>query len=231
MEEIEKTLGHAAMHVLDICGLVAEWVQHAELKASVVDQKVAEPQGGRPEGGITRAAKELPIPGKTLLGRRRYIERAIKINTIWEEAKVAARAARLDDTKCDLLAIANERSLEAQLAKVRELAARRSTPRRKAKEPTKVGTTSGADHEIQDSIHFTEPAVRQDKTLTAEQQTELTRLRARWNDDGVLQRAELRAASPIVQRQLVADLFAATPSINDRQEVADPPTIDQPARD
>jgi hypothetical protein len=86
-------------------------------------------------------------------------------------------------------------------------------------------TTRGANLQVQDSMQFTEPAVRQDETLTAEQQTELTQLRVRWNGDGVLQRPELQAASPMVQRQFVADLLAATRSTGDQQEIAGTLTI------
>jgi hypothetical protein len=57
------------------------------------------PVGGRPESAVTRAARELPIPGKTLRARRKYGERAIKIDSIWSEAKSAARAAGLNNIK------------------------------------------------------------------------------------------------------------------------------------
>ena len=113
MEEIQQILGHAAMHLLDRYALVAEWVRHAEAKAAVFDQIVAKPKGGRPEGGIRRAARgELPIPGKTVKGRYKYIERAIKIDGIWEEAKSAARTAGLGNIQCCLLSIAHEHSLK-----------------------------------------------------------------------------------------------------------------------
>jgi hypothetical protein len=51
MSEIVLILDHAAMRLLDKCALVAEWVGHAEAKASVFGQPVQKPQGGRPEGG------------------------------------------------------------------------------------------------------------------------------------------------------------------------------------
>ena len=144
MEEIQKTLGHAAMHLLDRYALVTEWVRHAEAKASVYDQNVAKPEGGRPKGGVSRAAEELPVPGKTLLGRRKYIERAIKIASMWEEAKSAARAAGLDNIQSALFAIAHEHSPEAQLAKVQEIAARRSAPRRKRGNANQTAMTNDA---------------------------------------------------------------------------------------
>jgi hypothetical protein len=76
MAEIEVILDHSAIRLLDKCALVAEWVGHAEAKASVFGQLVHKPQGGRPEGGIARAARELAIPGKSIGGRRKFIERA-----------------------------------------------------------------------------------------------------------------------------------------------------------
>jgi hypothetical protein len=201
MEEIQKTLGHAAMHLLERYALVAEWVRHAEAKASVFDRIVAKPQGGRPEGGIKRAASgELPIPGKTLLGRRKYIERAIKIDSMWEEAKSAARAAGLDNIQSALLAITDEQSLEAQLAKVREIAARRSAPRRQRSKTTQPGTTDSTNLQIQEATFVRELAATRDETLTAEEEAQLTNLRTSWQIDKVLKRDEFESASALTKR-------------------------------
>lgn len=131
MGKIEEILGHAAMHLLDRCTLIAEWVHYAETKLSVYGQLVRKPKGGRPEGGVARAARELCVPGKTPEARRKYIERAIEIERVYPEAKSAARAAGLDSIQSSLLAIAREHSLKAQLAKVEEIGARKAAPRRK----------------------------------------------------------------------------------------------------
>jgi hypothetical protein len=133
MAEIEVILDHAAMPHLGKCELVAEWVQHAEVKVGVFGQVDHKPGGGRPEGGIARAARALTLPGKTTEARRKFVERAVKINTIWPEVKVAARGARLDNIQSSLLAIADENSPDKQLAKVKELAERKALPRRKGK--------------------------------------------------------------------------------------------------
>jgi hypothetical protein len=130
MAQIEEILGHAAMRLLEKCALVAEWVRHAEAKLSVFGHFVQKPQGGRPESGVARAARELPIPGKSIGARRKFIERALKIHGMEPEVKVAARAAGLDDRQSVLLEIASERSSEAQLAKVQEIAAAKTQPRR-----------------------------------------------------------------------------------------------------
>jgi hypothetical protein len=155
MAKIEEILDHAAIHVIEKCALIAEWVRHAEANAvSVFGQPDHKPQGGRPEGGIARAARALPVPGKTTEARRKFVERAIDIDGIWPEVKVAVRTAGLDDIQSALLAIADEKSLEAQLVKVKQLADRKGQPRRKKKsaasEPaaaaeTNAGPTGASD--------------------------------------------------------------------------------------
>ena len=105
MARIEEILGYTATPLLDKCELVAEWVKHAAAKLSVFGQIVPKPKGGRPEGGVARAARDLPVPGKTPDARRKFIERAMKIDGIWPDVKAAARAARArrrpDRVACD----------------------------------------------------------------------------------------------------------------------------------
>ena len=133
MAKIKEVLAFAGMPLLDRCSLIAEWVHHAEVKISVSGQVVQKPQGGRPEGGVAKASRELCVPGETEEARRKFVERAIKINALWDESKEVARAAGLDDTQSALLAIAGEHSLKAQLDKVREIAARKAAPHRQSK--------------------------------------------------------------------------------------------------
>ena len=132
MAKIQEILAFAGMSLLERASLVAEWVRYAEAKISVSGQLVQKTKGGRPEGGIARAARELRVPGKTEEARRKFVERAVKINTLWDETKEAARAAGLANTQSALLAIAREQSSEAQVSKVREIAACKSAPRRKS---------------------------------------------------------------------------------------------------
>jgi hypothetical protein len=139
MATIKEILVVAGMSLLERYSLIAEWVYHAETKISVSGQVVRKPQGGRPEGGVAKASRELSVPGKTQEARRKFVERAVKINALWEETKEAARAAGLDDTQSALLAIAGEHSLEAQVAKVLEIATRKAAPR---KSSTRVGGDS-----------------------------------------------------------------------------------------
>jgi hypothetical protein len=96
-----------------------------------LDKLTTKPGGGRwPEGRIARAACALTVRAKPPK-RAASVERAVKIDAILPEVKVAARTAGLDDTQSALLAIANEKSFQAQLAKTREHANRKSQPRGK----------------------------------------------------------------------------------------------------
>ena len=183
MAEIEEILGHAAMHLLDKCTLVAEWVRYAEAKLSVFGQIVPKPKGGRPEGGVARAGREPPVPGKSDEARRKFVERALKIDGIWPEVKVAARAAGLDDTQSALLAIASEHSQAAQLAKVQEITARKAMPRRKssardgnehtASSAAQSGTTSDTNPRAQDAVDIPELAAVCNETSTVEEEAQL----------------------------------------------------------
>ena len=83
---------------------------------------------------MSRAARELPVPGTSFGARRKYIVRAVDIDAISDAAKAAARTAKLDNKKTALMTIASERSPEAQLAKVKQLADRK--PHRRGKKKT-----------------------------------------------------------------------------------------------
>ena len=193
MAEIEVILDHAAMHLLDKCALVAEWVRHAEARVWVFGQVDQKPGGGRPEGGIARAARALPVPGKTTEARRKFVERAVKIYGIWPEVKVAVRTAGLDDTQSALLAIASERSSEAQLAKVQEIVARKAMPRRKSSvrdsdelatsSAAQSGTTSYTNPRIEDAVDIPELAAVCNETSTIEQKAQLATFKALASDE------------------------------------------------
>jgi hypothetical protein len=198
MAKIEEILGHAAMHLLEKCALVAEWVRYAEAKLSVSGHFVQKPGGGRPEGGVARAARELPIPGKSIGARRKFIERALKISGIWPEAKVAARAAGLDDNQSALLAIASEHSQAAQLAKVQEIATRKAMPRRKSGPP-----------EEREGAQKTEESDRTDKgAMSISEEGQLAQLKECWLEKGALQRDEWKQAPETVRHRFFTDVLA-----------------------
>jgi hypothetical protein len=109
----------------------AECVRQIAKRDTVSRQNVAKPQGGRPQGAIAKAARELPIKGKTQQARRKAIERGIKIAAISSEAKAAVKKAALDDNPSALREIAKVETPEEQLNKVQEIV------ERQANKPTK----------------------------------------------------------------------------------------------
>jgi hypothetical protein len=202
MSKIEEILGHTAMRLLDKSALAAEWVRHAEAKMSVSGQIVRKPQGGRPESGIALAARKLPVPGQSPEARRKYIERALKIDSIWPEAKAAARTAGLDDNQSALLTIAGERSPEKQLARVNELAERKAQSRGKRK----AGDTErDSATEAKDSVSTIELIAPE--ALSSEQEAGLAALKASWIDGGTLKRDEWQKSDRPVQRRFARDIL------------------------
>jgi hypothetical protein len=125
--EIAENLHRKELTMLQRSQLIADWVEIANQRSGQVVQK---PHGGRPEGGIAQAARTLPVPGKTEEGRRKNIERSMKIDEISPAAKQAAESAGLKDNQSALLEIAAQPT-ETQVAKVAEIASRKRSPRKK----------------------------------------------------------------------------------------------------
>jgi hypothetical protein len=121
--EIAENLHRAELTALQRDEQIAEWVRIWEQKqAAAPGQFVQEPQGGRPEGGVAQAARELSVPGKTADARRKTIERAIEVAGLTDEAKAAAKDVGLDDNQSALRKIAKESTRGAQVKKVKEIA-------------------------------------------------------------------------------------------------------------
>lgn len=80
---------------------------------------------GRPESGISLAARSLPIPGKTDNAKRMHLSRSIAISTkTSDEAKQAIRSAGLSNSTRSLIEVA-QTPKELQLAKVQEIVERK----------------------------------------------------------------------------------------------------------
>jgi hypothetical protein len=203
MAEIEEVLDHAATPHLDKCELVAEWVHHAEAKFAISGQLDRKSGAGRPQGGIARAARELPLPGKSEEARRKFVERAIFINCIWPEVKSAARKAKLDNIQSALLDIAGERSLAAQVAKVAEVAARKAAPRRKSRTRKGGGSPANADTSAPDQ--------ESPETLTANDEAALAALQACWNDERQLRYEDWSNTAIAVRRRFVRNVLLERP--------------------
>lgn len=88
------------------------------------------PKGaGAPESGIAKAARELPIPGRTDEAKRKHLSRSILIaEKTTPEAKAAAREAGLSNSTTALVEIARA-APEQQVAKVQEIIERKSAPK------------------------------------------------------------------------------------------------------
>jgi hypothetical protein len=73
----------------------------------------------RNDKGISAAARELVMLGKTDGARRKHVERALKIANLPPEVKKAAIEARLENKRMNLLDIASQGGVEALLAKIK----------------------------------------------------------------------------------------------------------------
>lgn len=119
--EIAENLHRADLTVAERAECIAEWVRLTGERVS--GQSVQKPHGGRPEGGVAQAARELPISGGTDEAKRKNVERAVKIAALAPEAKEAARQTGLDNNQSALLAAAKAEPA-AQVSVLREIAER-----------------------------------------------------------------------------------------------------------
>lgn len=121
MWEIAENLHREELTVQERSDQIAEWIelskQRAEAKKVLV-QVAPKPQGGRPEGGLREAERELGLEHTETV-------RAVKIASISPAAKEAAREAGIDDNQSKLLKVAAE-APERQVETVHKLAGARS---------------------------------------------------------------------------------------------------------
>jgi uncharacterized ParB-like nuclease family protein len=117
LHEISENLHRAELTPLERDIQVARWIELTTTKQAEVSSQVeTKPQGGRPEGGVNAASRELGIS-------KADAHRAMKVAGMSEEAKQAARDVGLDDNRGALLEVAREKTPKKQVAKVREIAA------------------------------------------------------------------------------------------------------------
>ena len=116
MWTISENLFRTELTVVQRAQQIAEWVQLSEAREKEVSRQVAaKPTGGRPEGGVRAAARELGI-------EEREARRAVKIAALSDEVKQAAVDHGLDDNQSALLEAAKQPSAEAQVAALRQRA-------------------------------------------------------------------------------------------------------------
>jgi hypothetical protein len=165
---------------------------------------VGKSKGGRPEGVITKTARDLPVPGKTQAGRKKAIERGLRIAAISPEVKKGIIKAGLDDKKSALNKIAEEGTPEAQLAKLKEITAGKSHG---AVKPSAHGWKGHS--EAPGSPGYNRPA------LSDDEKQELDKLMDLWNEADELKET-LAEASPAVQIKFTEKILA--PDARDTEE-------------
>lgn len=116
MWEISENLHRAELTVVQRSEQVSRWV---ELADKVSGQVAPKPQGGRPEGGINKAARDLNLESTE-------VKRAVKIASLTPEAKEAAAELGLDNNQSALLAAAKV-PLSQQATAIRERAAKQAS--------------------------------------------------------------------------------------------------------
>jgi ParB-like chromosome segregation protein Spo0J len=132
---ISENRDRKILSVLDQAEQMAEWFHLVEEMNPVSEE--AETRGpGRPEGAKKKAARYLPIPGKTQAAKEKALDRLLKIAAIDPVARLAARDAGLADSGQKLLQIADEPTAKAQLAKIK------APPKRSGK----TGSDTSDDH-------------------------------------------------------------------------------------
>ncbi len=148
--EIAENLHRAELTALERDKMVAEWVRLIEkYQKRISGQKVQKRrQRGRPEGGISDAARQLPVKGRSEAAKRKTIERALRVANLSQEAIVAVEAAGLDDNRSALLEIAKEVTPEAQIAKVRTIAGRRRNHREAKRVKGAVHPSAASDLDV-----------------------------------------------------------------------------------
>jgi ParB-like chromosome segregation protein Spo0J len=130
MWQISENLDRSSLTTQQEDEGIARWV---ELWNSLHPSSGKNEEGGkgRPKSGISEAARHLSVKGKTHSAKRKNIERALKRNSIHPDAKKAASEAGIVD-RTQLNEIGDQKTKEAQLAKVEELKAKPHKPDRSA---------------------------------------------------------------------------------------------------
>jgi ParB-like chromosome segregation protein Spo0J len=105
----DKTALQEAEEIADFVDLINEH------QLSFFGQNVQ--KKGRPLGAAGKAARQLPIGAKTIEGRRKKIELAIKISNIWLNIRDLVRQKGLDNDQAALLKIAEADDIDDQRAR------------------------------------------------------------------------------------------------------------------
>ena len=128
MQEIAENLHRSELTALERSNQIARWAELTAAKVGQLDQPLG---GAQPaEKGISKVSRELHLD-------RKDVERAVKVASISDEAKQAAREAGIDDNRSALLAVAKE-APASQVAKVAEIAAMKASTSRSTDSDTQI---------------------------------------------------------------------------------------------
>jgi ParB family chromosome partitioning protein len=139
--QIAENLHRKELTGIERAEQIAEWVELSEKRAGQVVQKSG--GVGRPAGGVSEAARSLPVLGKTEEAWRKVVGRALQISGMTDEAKSAAREAGLADNQSALLAASVQPTTEGQLKKIQEIADRKKVGRRRPRRRRSPGHDTG----------------------------------------------------------------------------------------
>ncbi len=190
MWEISENLHRAELSPFEYDEHVVEWYELLKADPRFSGQNVQKKGRGRRKGGISEAARQLQVKGETHAAKRKTMERALKVANIFPEAKEAVKKAGLDKSRSKYLKVAAEETLEAQLAKVEELAAPEFEKKTKRNTLGTEHKATKADPEIQ---------------LSAEDTESLEYLMEEWNEAPELKLA-FNNASPVVRERFIAEI-------------------------
>ncbi len=109
LQEIAENLHRAELTALERDTQIGRWAELTAAKASQVETPLGGTQPS--EKGVREVASDLGLD-------KSDVQRAVKVASISPEAKRAARVAGLDNNRTALLAVANEATPEAQVARV-----------------------------------------------------------------------------------------------------------------
>jgi ParB family transcriptional regulator, chromosome partitioning protein len=213
---ISENLHRAELTVLERSEQTAEWVRLHEAKSAVNGQAVQKPQGGRPEGATTKAARELPVRGRTLTARRHSINRDQNIDSISPEGKAAAIVHGHDDNQTALLEIAQEPTPEGQVNRARSMAGREPASRPKRKRPQTIHDVERLTAELAERA----AEVERLRSQLADRTEEVGRLRAELADAAQLLRElqdELDESRRLIATSEPADESAEDSNSNQTQ--------------
>jgi len=117
LAEIAENLHRREIDAVERGELIAAWDRLRSDRREVSAQLGQKPQGGRPSGGVSKAARDL---GMT----RQAVDRALKVAALSPEAKAKARSAGLANNQTALLKAAKHKEPAAQVAALDQHAAK-----------------------------------------------------------------------------------------------------------